>query len=65
MRSWMLIANKERRYQQLETVHRSKEGAEMKPTKGTVKMYALYAPIRVACKESQALKGLAKMKYDI
>lgn len=37
----------------------------MKPTKGTVKMYALYAPIRVACKESQALKGLAKMKYDI
>ncbi len=27
-------------------------------------MYALYAPIQATYKESQSLKGLAKMKYD-
>ena len=27
-------------------------------------MYALFAPIQATYKESQSLKGLAKMKYD-
>ena len=27
-------------------------------------MYALYAPIQATYKESQSLKGFAKMKYD-
>ena len=27
-------------------------------------MYALYAPIQATYKESQSLKGIAKMKYD-
>ncbi|MEY8425265.1 hypothetical protein AALB52_21605 [Lachnospiraceae bacterium 38-14] len=28
------------------------------------KMYALFAPIQAIYKESQSLKGLAKMRYD-
>ena len=56
-------ADKERRYQQLETVHLSK-GQKLNRLKELSKMYALYAPIQATYKESQSLKGLAKMKYD-
>ena len=56
-------ADKEQRYQQLETVHLSK-GQKLNRLKELSKMYALYAPIQATYKESQSLKGLAKMKYD-
>ena len=56
-------ADKEQRYQQLETVHLSK-WQKLNRLKELSKMYALYAPIQVTYKESQSLKGLAKMKYD-
>ena len=55
--------DKEQRYQQLETVHLSK-GQKLSRLKELSKMYALYAPIQATYKESQSLKGLAKMKYD-
>ena len=56
-------ADKEQRYQQLETVHLSK-GQKLNRLKELSKMYALYAPIQAIYKESQSLKGLAKIKYD-
>ncbi len=56
-------ADKEQRYQQLETVHLSK-GQKLNRLKELSKMYALYAPIQATYKESQSLKGLAKMRYD-
>ena len=55
--------DKEQRYQQLQTVHLSK-GQKLNRLKELSKMYALYAPIQATYKESQSLKGLAKMKYD-
>ncbi len=51
------------KYQQLETVHLSK-GQKLNRLKELSKMYALFAPIQATYKESQSLKGLAKMKYD-
>ena len=56
-------ADKEQRYQELETVHLSK-GQKLSRLKELSKMYALYAPIQATYKESQSLKGFAKMKYD-
>ena len=55
--------DKEQQYGQLETVHLSK-GEKLNRLKELSKMYALYAPIQATYKESQSLKGLAKMKYD-
>ena len=56
-------ADKEQRYGQLEKVHLSK-GQKLSRLKELSKMYALYEPYRTTYKESQALKGIAKMKYD-
>ncbi len=56
-------ADKERRYQQLETAHFSK-GQKLKRLKELSKMYTLFAPVQATYKESQSLKGLAKMRYD-
>ncbi len=56
-------ADREQKYSQLETVHLSK-GQKLNRLKELSKMYALYAPIQATYKESQSLKGLAKMKYD-
>ena len=56
-------ADKEQRYQELEMVHLSK-GQKLNRLKELSKMYALYAPIQATYKESQSLKGFAKMKYD-
>ena len=56
-------ADKEQKYSQLETVHLSK-GQKLNRLKELSKMYALYAPIQATYKESQSLKGLAKMRYD-
>ena len=56
-------ADKEQRYQELETVHLSK-GQKLSRLKELSKMYALYAPIQATYKESQSLKGFVKMKYD-
>ena len=56
-------ADKEQRYQQLETVHLSK-GQKLNRLKELSKMYALFAPIQATYKESQSLKGFAKMKFD-
>lgn len=56
-------ADREQKYQQLETVHLSK-GQKINRLKELSKMYALYAPIQATYKESQSLKGLAKIKYD-
>ena len=56
-------ADKEQQYGQLETVHLSK-GQKLNRLKELSKMYALYAPIQATYKESQSLKGIAKMRYD-
>ncbi len=56
-------ADKEQRYGQLEKVHLSK-GQKLSRLKELSKMYALYEPYRTTYRESQALKGVAKMKYD-
>ena len=56
-------ADKEQKYKQLEEVHLSK-GQKLNRLKELSKMYALYAPIQATYKESQSLKGFAKMKYD-
>ena len=56
-------ADKEQRYQELETVHLSK-GQKLNRLKELSKMYALFAPIQATYKENQSLKGFAKMKYD-
>ena len=56
-------ADREQKYQQLETVHLSKR-QKLNRLKELPKMYALYAPIQATYKESQSLKGLAKMRYD-
>ena len=55
--------DKEQRYQQLETAHLSK-GQKLNRLKELSKMYAMYAPIQATYKESQSLKGFAKMKFD-
>ena len=55
--------DREQKYQQLETVHLSK-GQKLNRLKELSKMYALYAPIQATYKESQSLKGFAKMKFD-
>ena len=56
-------ADKEQRYQQLETVHLSK-GQKLNGLKELSRMYTLFAPIQATYKESQSLKGIAKMRYD-
>ena len=56
-------ADREQKYSQLENVHLSK-GQKLNRLKELSKMYALYAPIQATYKESQSLKGFAKMKYD-
>ena len=56
-------ADREQKYSQLETAHLSK-GQKLNRLKELSKMYALYAPIQATYKESQSLKGLAKMRYD-
>ena len=56
-------ADSEQKYQQLEMVHLSK-GQKLSRLKELSKMYARYEPIQAAYKESQSLKGFAKMKYD-
>jgi len=56
-------ADKEQRYQELETVHLSK-GQKLNRLKELSKMYALFAPIQATYKESQSLNGFAKMKFD-
>ena len=56
-------ADREQKYQQLEMVHLSK-GQKLNRLKELSKMYALYVPIQATYKESQSLKGFAKMKYD-
>ena len=55
--------DREQKYQQLEKVHLSK-GQKLSRLKELSKMYALYASIQATYKESQSLKGLAKMRYD-
>ena len=55
--------DREQKYRQLETVHLSK-GQKLSRLKELSKMYALYVPIQATYKESQSLKGFAKMKYD-
>ena len=44
-------------------VHLSK-GQKLNRSKELSKMYALYAPIQATYKESQSLRGLAKIRYD-
>ena len=56
-------ADREQKYQQLEMVHLSK-GQKLNRSKELSKMYALYAPIQATYKESQSLRGLAKIRYD-
>ena len=56
-------ADKERRYKQLETTHFS-NGQKLNRLKELSKMYTLFAPVQATYKESQSLKGLAKMRYD-
>ena len=56
-------ADREQRYGQLEETHLSK-WQKLNRLKELSKMYALYAPIQDIYKESQSLRGLAKMKYD-
>ena len=58
-----MIAKVRERKGRLETVHLSK-GQKLNRLKELSKMYALFAPIQATYKESQSLKGLAKMKYD-
>ena len=55
--------DREQKYQQLETVHLSK-GQKLNRLKELSKMYALFALVQATYKESQSLKGFAKMKYD-
>ena len=57
------MADREQKYQELEMVHLSK-GQKLSRLKELSKMYALYASIQAAYKESQSLKGVAKIKYD-
>ena len=56
-------ADKEQKYQELETIYLSK-GQKLNRLMELSKMYALFAPIQATYKESQSLKGLAKMRYD-
>ncbi len=56
-------ADREQKYQQLETVHLSK-GQKLNRLKELSKMYALFAPIQATYKESQSLKRFTKMRYD-
>ena len=57
------MADREQKYQELEKVHLTK-GQKLNRLKELSKMYAIYAPIQAAYKESQSLKGFAKMRYD-
>ena len=56
-------ADREQKYQQLETVHLSKE-QKLNRLKELSKMYALFAPIQATYKESQSLKRFTKTRYD-
>ena len=56
-------ADTEQKYGQLDSVHLSK-GQKLSRLKELSKMYALYEPYRTTYKESQSLKGLAKVKFD-
>ncbi|MFG6320058.1 MAG: MobA/MobL family protein [Lachnospiraceae bacterium] len=56
-------ADREQKYQQLETVHLSK-GQKLNRLKELSKMYALFAPIQATYKESQSLKRFTKTRYD-
>jgi len=56
-------ADKEQKYGQLDGVHLSKR-QKLNQLKELSKMYALYSPVQAIYKESQSLKGLAKMRYD-
>ena len=56
-------ADTEQKYGQLDSVHLSK-GQKLSRLKELSKMYALYEPYRTTYKESQSLKGFAKMKFD-
>ena len=56
-------ADKEQRYRQLEEVHLSK-GQKLSRLKKLSKIFILYEQYHATYKESQALKGIAKMKYD-
>ena len=56
-------ADREQKYSRLEEVHLSK-GQKLNRLKELSKIYALYAPIQAVYKESQSLKGFAKMRYD-
>ena len=55
-------ADREKRYEQLETVRLSK-GQRINRLKELSKMYALYEPCHAVYRESQSLKGLYKIKY--
>ena len=57
------MADTEQKYSQLDGAHLSK-GQELKRLKELLKMYAVYEPCRAIYKESQSLKGFAKMRYD-
>ncbi len=57
------MADREQKYKELEKVHLTK-GQKLNRLKELSKMYAIYAPIQAAYKESQSLKGFAKMRYD-
>ena len=54
-------ADREQRYQQMETLHLSK-WQKLNRLKELSKIYVLFAPVQATYKESQSLKGLAKMK---
>ena len=56
-------ADTEQKYGQLDNVRLSK-GQKLSRLKELSKMYALYEPYRTTYKESQSLKGLAKVKFD-
>ncbi|MCM1409375.1 MAG: hypothetical protein NC305_02380 [Lachnospiraceae bacterium] len=56
-------ADREQKYGQLDSVHLSK-GQKPSRLKELSKMYALYEPYCTTYKESQSLKGIAKMKFD-
>ena len=57
------MADRERRYQQTREIHLSKR-QKLNRLKELSRMYALYEPHKAACKESQSLKGFARLKYD-
>ena len=56
-------ADKEQRYRQLEEVYLSK-AQKLSRLKELSKMFVIYETYHTIYKESQALKGIAKIKYD-